>query len=277
MKPFLKPILAFILFLIIQALSSVIVMALLALSNPDFISAMQTGDKVLLSQILSGMISPDVYSAALILSSVLTIVVLIWPMRMFSFGQDFKPSGIVAPVALLAFAGAVCGIFSVNIFSEFADLPNLFEADMNGMFSTSLGVFVIGVLGPLAEEVVFRAGALGYLLRKGVNAWVAIAFSAFLFGVMHFNPAQIPFAMLIGIVLGIIYYRTGNIILTTIIHVFNNSLACFMANVCPEDATLVDMIGGTASAVACGLMLLALSLFLLYKFWGRTAEVVFTE
>ena len=252
-------------------------MFVVALQSSEFLSAVMSGNDVNLMPILMQQITPNVYAAALILSSVTTILIMFFPMRMFSFRRDFAPSGIALSTLLIAFIAAFCGIYSTNIFSEFADLPNLFEADMNGLFGTTLGVLVISVLGPIAEEVVFRASILGHLLRKGINVWVAILTSAFLFGVVHFNPAQIPFAMVIGTILGIIYYRTGNIILTSIIHIANNSLASLMANTLSSDETLINLIGSPVAATISGIVLIALSAYLLYKFWGKTSNIVFNE
>jgi lipopolysaccharide export LptBFGC system permease protein LptF len=40
------------------------------------------------------------------------------------------------------------------------------------------------------------------------------------------NPAQIPFATLLGMIFGWLYYRTGSMLPGIVGHILNNSLAC---------------------------------------------------
>lgn len=275
MNKFLKPILAFILFIVLQVVASFVVMGIVAATNADFVNAVKSADSVAMNQATNNLINPTVLSLALILSSVLTIIAMIWPLRMFNITRDCKSAKLSFGIGAIAVIGAIVGIIGTNILSEFLDLPNFLEAQLEGMFSSVLGVLVIGVVGPIAEEVVFRASILGYMLRKGVDKWVAIIVSSFIFGIMHFNPAQIPFAMIVGIILGVIYYRTGNILLTSLIHILNNSVACLLNNIYGEDYKITE--GCETISAIIGVAMLALSAFMLYKFWLSTKQVSFAE
>lgn len=275
MNKFLKPILAFILFIVLQVVASFVVMGIVAATNADFVNAVKSADSVAMNQATNNLINPTVLSLALILSSVLTIIAMIWPLRMFNITRDCKSAKLSLGIGAIAVIGAIVGIMGTNILSEFLDLPNFLEAQLEGMFSSVLGVLVIGVVGPIAEEVVFRASILGYMLRKGVDKWGAIIVSSFIFGIMHFNPAQIPFAMIVGIILGVIYYRTGNILLTSLIHILNNSVACLLNNIYGEDYKITE--GCETISAIIGVAMLALSAFMLYKFWLSTKQVSFAE
>lgn len=275
MNKFLKPILAFILFIVLQVVASFVVMGIVAATNADFVNAVKSADSVAMNQATNNLINPTVLSLALILSSVLTIIAMIWPLRMFNITRDCKLAKLSFGIGAIAVIGAIVGIMGTNILSEFLDLPNFLEAQLEGMFSSVLGVLVIGVVGPIAEEVVFRASILGYMLRKGVDKWGAIIVSSFIFGIMHFNPAQIPFAMIVGIILGVIYYRTGNILLTSLIHILNNSVACLLNNIYGEDYKITE--GCETISAIIGVAMLALSAFMLYKFWLSTKQVSFAE
>lgn len=81
------------------------------------------------------------------------------------------------------------------------------------------------VLPAFFEEFVFRGIVLGQLRRYGDG--IAVVISAILFGIFHGNLRQIPFAFLVGLVLGYIVVRTNNIWITIAIHFFNNAFACF--------------------------------------------------
>lgn len=86
-----------------------------------------------------------------------------------------------------------------------------------------LNLLTTGILAPIAEEISLR-----YMVQKGmykVNPTFAIIWASLIFGIMHMNLFQGSFAFIMGLILGIIYYKTGNLWYTTIIHIVNNSLA----------------------------------------------------
>jgi membrane protease YdiL (CAAX protease family) len=88
--------------------------------------------------------------------------------------------------------------------------------------------FGIGsIVGPVLEEYLFRGILLRGLLRN-YRPWVAIGQSALLFGVFHMNPAQGLSALLFGLLLGWLYYRTQSLALCVSLHALNNALAFFM-------------------------------------------------
>jgi hypothetical protein len=128
------------------------------------------------------------------------------------------------------------------------ELPNVAERGLERIMSDRLGYVVIGLLAPLVEELVFRGAVLRSLLRWHHNHWVAIAISAVLFALTHMNPAQMPHAFLIGMLVGWMYYRTDSIIPGVVYHWVNNSVAYAMYHISvilygTGDPTLEDMFG----------------------------------
>lgn len=85
-----------------------------------------------------------------------------------------------------------------------------------------LGFFLAVVIAPVTEEVLFRGLILRGLLGRW-KPWAAILASALLFALMHFNPAQAPVALVLGLVLGWIYSRTRSLGLCIIGHALNNA------------------------------------------------------
>lgn len=114
---------------------------------------------------------------------------------------------------------------------ERLDLPNNLGDDLDDVGGTFLGLISIGVLGPIAEELLFRGAVLGSLLEwRPIRSmpWMAILLSAALFGLVHMNPAQMPVAIAIGLLYGWLVYRTGSLLPGIIGHIFNNSLVCIL-------------------------------------------------
>ena len=124
------------------------------------------------------------------------------------------------------------------------ELPNTAEEQFEMILKDRWGYLVVGLLAPFAEELVFRGAILRALLRWKRNPWIGIVISAALFALIHMNPAQMPHAFLIGILLGWMYYRTDSIIPGVVYHWVNNTVAYVMYNLYPDPKmTLLDLFG----------------------------------
>ena len=161
--------------------------------------------------------------------------------------------------SVVASLGAI--IPSAWLQEQLPELPNLVEQEFDLILQNRWGYVVIGLLASLSEEVVFRGAILRSLLRSSrLSVWGAIALSALMFSVIHLNPAQLPHAFIIGLLLGWMYYRTGSILPGVAYHWANNSVAYVLYNLYPDpDMKLIDLFG-TDSRV---LMAVGFSLFIL--------------
>ena len=81
-------------------------------------------------------------------------------------------------------------------------------------------VLLTAVCAPVFEELIFRKLLLDRLLPFG--EWMAVFVSALLFGAMHGNFYQFFYALLIGLVLGYVYVRSGKWQLCVLLHLIIN-------------------------------------------------------
>lgn len=134
------------------------------------------------------------------------------------------------------------------------------------VFSVILYLIRTTVLPAFYEEFMFRGIILGNMRRYGNG--LAVFVSAFLFGIFHGNIRQIPFAFLVGLILGYIVVRTNNIWITIAIHFFNNAFACLPDVVRPLLPTIVYDI--LYDSIFYGMFILGAlaALFLLLRFRG---------
>lgn len=86
------------------------------------------------------------------------------------------------------------------------------------------GILNACIFAPIGEEIGFRGLVLDGLLKTRCRPWLAILISALLFALLHGLGANFVTALLFGILVGWLYWRTGSIIPGIIIHVTNNSL-----------------------------------------------------
>ena len=86
------------------------------------------------------------------------------------------------------------------------------------------GILNACIFAPIGEEICFRGIILGGLLKTRCRPWIAILVSAIIFASFHGFGENFVTAMLFGILVGWLYWRTGSIIPGIIIHITNNSL-----------------------------------------------------
>ena len=156
--------------------------------------------------------------------------------------KHFEPYGVV----MLVLVTVLMTLTSMFVF----DLPNywnmqltnkssilahfyeLFTEIMKQMTGGPLwsSFLVVAIFAPIFEEWLCRGMVLRGLLTKMKPGW-AIVVSALFFAVIHANPWQALNAFLIGLMMGYVYYKTGSLILTMIIHFVNNGTSVILSNI----------------------------------------------
>ena len=82
--------------------------------------------------------------------------------------------------------------------------------------------FTASIAAPFFEEIMFRGFLLPSLTRY-VPVWAAIGLSSLLFAIAHLNLSEVlPLAML-GIILGVVYTRSRNLLASMLLHSLWNS------------------------------------------------------
>lgn len=138
-------------------------------------------------------------------------------------------------LALLCIVAVVGSQMIVDpISSAMPPMPKWLE-DMLGSLTGGnfwINFLMVCVFAPVFEEWLFRGEILRGLLNhrrkdgsKGINPGWAISISAALFAFIHLNPWQAIPAFLLGLLFGWVYYKTGSLSLTMLMHSFNNGIA----------------------------------------------------
>jgi len=223
-------------------------------------------------------VSPLDMTAVLIPSLIIScFLFIIYFVRKKGF-RFIKQSFVIHPWRILLFCVPVFLFYLLPEMkiNEMLDAPDVLGMDFWENAFSPVGLMAVGVLGPFAEELLFRGAVLPSLLnwdRISGKPWLAIVFSAALFCLAHLNPAQMPFAFMLGLLLGWLYYRTGSLLPGLVIHVINNSLICVVGilSLNEEDSgaeTLADLFGSPALeylAEGVSLLLLFVSIIALVK------------
>ena len=105
---------------------------------------------------------------------------------------------------------------------------------------TVVGVLYGVILGPIAEELIFRGVTLYYTQKFTRRFWLANLVQATFFGVLHMNLVQGIYAAVLGMVLGWVYHRFRSLYASIWLHIFFNFLAygplVFLDGLLPQNA-----------------------------------------
>jgi len=109
---------------------------------------------------------------------------------------------------------------------EGLSLGDSYDAAMEGLV-TPLGMLYVILVGPVFEELIFRGAIMGSLRRYGDN--FAILFSSLLFGFYHALMLQIPFAFVLGLLLGYVAAR-WSLRAAIALHMINNGFSALISD-----------------------------------------------
>lgn len=130
--------------------------------------------------------------------------------------------GLILLVPALQIASSLITGVSAFFFPGWMEFYERLMENAGLTSSPSVLVILYAVLfGPIEEELVYRGVALASA-QKALPFWAANIFQALLFAVFHMNPIQGIYAFFIGLFLGYVFYRTGSIWLSSLLHMLFN-------------------------------------------------------
>jgi len=171
--------------------------------------------------------------------------------------------GVLVPIVLIGFGFNAIGNFLNNIFaytlSGLGIAPSMPDIEYgSGFTGFAIAMLCIAVFPALVEEFAFRGVILG-ILKKHFNSKVAIIVSAIIFGLVHGNLVQIPFAFLMGLVFGFIAVYTKSIWPSVIAHFLNNGVSVILDFTATNSTPMIqNVIWCTYGLVCCTLALIGL-------------------
>ena len=207
--------------------------------------------------------------AAGLTSANLVLLLLFWKRRYtrnwvkygFTYGEEFS----TGKLCLWTVVGAIGCLMLEVLAQEYLPIPTDPElGEWLGMLMLNpLGILGVCLIGPLAEEAIFRGAILRRLLEKKWNPWIAIVISAIIFAIVHGNFEQGLTAIIMGCFMGWIYYRTRSIMPCFLVHAVNNTTATVIALTMSE--SMADMSSDKMGLpLMLGLPLIVVSLVLIY-------------
>ena len=148
--------------------------------------------------------------------------------------SHFAPLSATGCALLCVVAVFAMGFWTDGIVSLLPEMPDKLKEAMEQLTSGNiwLNFLMVSIFAPLFEEWLCRGMVLrGLLVKARVKPVWAIVISAAFFALIHMNPWQAIPAFLLGCLFGYVYYLTGSLKLTMLMHFANNTLALILGHV----------------------------------------------
>ncbi len=265
-----------IVFILVQLMATYAVLTVASmLDGHDFVTAVKAA-------VMGGV--PGTATLLIITSAVYSVILLVmflsrkWCVASPTYLRT-KPWGVF----FWAGVAALGTLIPSEVYQELLPLPDFSTQELMQVMSSRWGYLTICIFAPLVEEVVFRGAVLRSLLQRMNSRWGAIALSAFLFALVHLNPAQMPHAFLIGLLLGWMYERTRSILPGIMVHWVNNTVVYVVYNLLPNlsERPVYDLFGGDwkriALSVLFSLLILLPALWQLHTRMKPAQEEIFPK
>lgn len=186
------------------------------------------------------------------------------PVMLFLYYRDRKQErmlGIAAkrkvPASKYIMAAVLAGTLSMALnnlilIGNLSSYSAAYQDTAEALYSASVGMQIVclGLLSPIAEELVFR-GLMYRRMREDTKAGVAIVYTAVVFGLFHGNTVQIIYATAMGIMLAYLCEKYGSVLAPAIAHVTANLISIFATYFKIYDKMISNIVIIGAVTVAC--------------------------
>jgi len=187
---------------------------------------------------------------------------------------SLKQAGIIVLIAaasLFLFSpliNLIDYVISLTGYSASTTLP----VDFRTVGGFIVGLISLAVLPAVFEELIFR-GIVYTGLQKKFGVKFAVIFSAILFALMHTSVQQTFYQVIIGVILAYVFYLTGSLLATIILHFANNFIIIVMNVItggAESDISFVSM--GDYISVIFMTILGVIAVFILIEFLKKITE-----
>ena len=160
---------------------------------------------------------------------------------------NVAPLGWLRCVVMVMAATLAAGMIGDYTTSVLPPMPEWLEKALKGLTTGNFWVnfICVSIFAPFFEEWLCRGMVERGLLGRGMKPVWAIVLSALFFAIIHLNPWQAIPAFLLGCLFGYIYYKTGSLKLTMLMHFTNNTFALVIGHVesLEEAESWMDVLG----------------------------------
>jgi len=131
---------------------------------------------------------------------------------------------LIAFVSMIAF-GNLTNVFMETLYA--LGYQSRGDIAINNVWQYIGYIIALCITPAVCEELLFRGTILSGLKSYGIK--VAVIVSSLIFTFMHGSPDQTIHQMVVGVITGYLFFKSGNLWIGIIIHFFNNFIAVTQA------------------------------------------------
>ena len=247
-----------------------------------------------------GLLQPKYYNVAMVLQAVTTFFIFFLPVYLFAaicykkpakflgfntrinYRQFFLVIGIL--IVTFPLAGALGELNKVLPIPQswalkFKSWETAREAQeaafiqINSVPRYILSLFIIALLPGIFEETFFRGGLQNFLTRWFKSPWTAIIFTSIIFSLIHLSYYGFLVRFALGIILGLIFYYSGSLWLSILLHFLFNGIQVtilYVANLSGKISEAKNMEKSFPIWIGIVAFILLIYLFMRFK---QTSEI----
>jgi membrane protease YdiL (CAAX protease family) len=173
--------------------------------------------------------------------------------------STLRPLGyLIAPIGALAISYCFSMLVALLKIHPSGTLKLLDDAFQHlTPLEVFFAVLIVGVTPGFAEEFLFRGYAQTRLVQRW-GRWTGIFITAVMFGLMHMDKLQSPFAAVFGVYLGYLAEKSGSIRPTMFCHAINNSVMIILGRFGDRSGTQEESATILVICLTVGLVVLVL-------------------
>ncbi|MDZ7860421.1 MAG: type II CAAX endopeptidase family protein [Candidatus Krumholzibacteriota bacterium] len=200
--------------------------------------------------------------------------------KRFSTGflYEYRIKSPDSSIAVLVMLIALSAILPVDALSSYFEQYRSVDADYTNLLisikpkgpaSFLAAAFGLVIAAPFSEELLFR-GFIQRIMQRNTRKILAVILSGVIFGASHFDLTLIPGIAVLGIILGYIFLRTGNLFYSFSAHALYNFISLLRLHYTSE----ADIKSGEIASPSGSWVLLSILVFFLaiYLFETKTAN-----
>lgn len=190
------------------------------------------------------------------------------------FDKKLDIKQILMLIAIALFT--ICAFAPLATFvKQFFDLTGFDSSNLTNLAVTDAGsliggIILLAILPAVVEEILYRGMIARAFSRKGFV--FAIFMGGFMFAIMHGNPVQFVHQFFMGVVCCIVYFATGSIYASIIVHFVNNTVAIvgsYIAYLHPYSVPTYAAI----LMIVFGIIILAILLYVFILYVNKNAKL----
>lgn len=239
----------------------------------------------------------------ILIFNLISILIFIFPIIWFNYKYNIKWKIFIENKKMYNFKTmgllvllSIISIFFLNnlnipyqkIFSpKWMDYFNLLEQDyvkevnrfihFENWYNTIITFLLISVMPAIVEELYFRGG-LQPLLIKVTSPWVGILLTSVIFSLVHISILGFLDRMIMGLILGYVYYFSKNILCNIYAHFINNFIIIFNIYLVRNDPEQTNkLINSPSNGNTLYFILLGIALIITFHYFKKNVSYESTK